>query len=89
MYDERDLTLDCQTCVATNTTACSDCVVTHLLANDDGPIDYVLAPVEQPVSATDRAIELFAKAGLLDDPVELVPHDRFVASEVAKHTPIA
>jgi hypothetical protein len=36
-----DLSIECDTCVATGTTACADCIVTHLLANDDGPIDLV------------------------------------------------
>jgi len=66
------LSIECGTCVATGTTACADCVVTHLLANDDGPIDLVVVPVDPPVSATDRTVALFERAGLLDDPVEFV-----------------
>lgn len=67
-----DISIECGTCVATGTTACTDCIVTHLLANDDGPIDLVTVPLADPVSATDRAIALFRRAGLLDDPVEFV-----------------
>lgn len=67
-----DISIECGTCVATGTTACADCVVTHLLANDDGPIDLVTVPLADPVSTTDRAIALFRRAGLLDDPVEFV-----------------
>ena len=60
---DTDLRLDCQTCLAANTTACNDCVVTHLLANDDGPIEFVttgIAPVrrsagEPPGRAAERA----------------------------------
>jgi hypothetical protein len=63
------LSIECGTCVATGTTACADCLVTHLLANDDGPIDLVTVPLVAPVSATDRAVALFRRAGLLDDPV--------------------
>lgn len=72
MHDN-DLTMDCATCVAAGTTACGDCVVTHLLANDDGPIDFVVAPVISIAAATDRAVELFAAAGMLDDPPVFVP----------------
>jgi hypothetical protein len=58
--------------VATGTTACADCIVTHLLANDDGPIDLVTVPIAAPTTATDRAVGLFQRAGLLDDPIEFV-----------------
>ena len=71
------LSIECSTCVATGTTACADCVVSHLLANDDGPIDLVTVPIARPRSATDRAIELFQRAGLLDDPVVLVSGAEF------------
>lgn len=80
-----DISIECGTCVATGTTACTDCIVTHLLANDDGPIDLVTVPLADPVSATDRAIALFRRAGLLDDPVEFVEtadFDRAVTSRV-------
>jgi hypothetical protein len=69
--------IECATCVATGTTACADCVVTHLLANDDGPIDLVAVEVPSPRSPRDRAIELFDRAGLLDDPIRFVPLDDF------------
>ncbi len=70
--DTAHLSIECGTCVATGTTACADCIVTHLLANDDGPIDLVTVPLAAAVSATDRAVELFRRAGLLDDPVQCV-----------------
>ena len=72
MDDEAVFFLECGTCVATGTTACADCVVAHLLANDDGPIDYVPVALGRPRTAADRAIDLFAQAGLLDDPVQFV-----------------
>ena len=72
-----DISIECGTCVATGTTACADCIVTHLLANDDGPIDLVTVPIAAPMSAHDRAIALFQRAGLLDDPVEFVPVSEF------------
>lgn len=64
MFSSDDLVLDCRTCVAANTTACNDCIVHHLIANDSGPIEFIPAPV---ITATERAVQLFAKAGLLDD----------------------
>jgi hypothetical protein len=69
--------IECGTCVATGTTACADCLVTHLLANDDGPIDLVTVPLAVPMSPTDRAVALFRRAGLLDDPVEFVSYAEF------------
>lgn len=69
---EAALAIECGTCVATGTTACTDCLVTHLIANDDGPIDYVTVAVQRPRTAADRAIELFERAGMLDDPVQFV-----------------
>jgi hypothetical protein len=72
-----DLSIECGTCVATGTTACADCIVTHLLANDDGPIDLVTVPVAAPMSATARAVALFERAGLLDEPVQYVSVDEF------------
>lgn len=69
---EAALAIECGTCVATGTTACTDCLVTHLIANDDGPIDYVTVSVDRPRTAVDRAIDLFERAGLLDDPVQFV-----------------
>lgn len=82
MFDSDDLSIDCATCIGSGTTACSDCIVTHLLANDDGPIGYVpveLIEVPRMPSADDVAIELLAKAGLLDDPPVLVPVAEFEA----------
>jgi hypothetical protein len=67
-----DISIECDTCVATGTTACADCIVTHLLANDDGPIDLVTVPIAAPVTAADRAVGLFRRAGLLDDPIVFV-----------------
>ncbi len=78
MTNDIDLALDCTTCVAANTTACSDCVVNHLLANDAGPIAFMPNPrrvVER--SETARVVELFAKAGLLDEEPEFVPYAEF------------
>lgn len=71
------LSIECGTCVATGTTACTDCVVTHLLANDDGPIGLVSVAVAAPLSVHDRAIALFERAGLLDDPIEFVDFATF------------
>jgi hypothetical protein len=79
------LSIECGTCVAHATTACSDCIVTHLLANDDGPIEFVTVAVEAPTTPEQRAIALFARAGLLDDPVEYVALADFEASM----TPVA
>lgn len=75
-----DLSIECATCLAHATTACNDCVVTHLLANDDGPIELVTVSVAAPTTPEQRAIELFARAGLLDDPVEFVPLADFEAA---------
>lgn len=75
------LSIECGTCVATGTTACADCVVAHLLANDDGPIELVT--VALPMSPADRAIALFASAGLLDDPVRFASLDDFERGHVA------
>ncbi len=70
--DTQVFAIECGTCVATGTTACTDCVVAHLLANDDGPIDLVSVAIGRPPSATERAISLFERAGLLDDPIQFV-----------------
>jgi len=66
------ISIECDTCVATGTTACADCLVSHLLANDDGPIDLVTVPVVSPRSPTMQAIAWFQQAGLVDDPLEFV-----------------
>lgn len=72
------LTIDCNTCLATGTTACGDCLVGHVLANESGPIEFVVAPRE---TETQRVVRLFSKAGLLDDPPVFVPVAEF---EVAR-----
>ncbi len=76
--------IECNTCVATGTTACAECIVTHLLANDDGPIALVTVAVDAPVSAADRAVALFRRAGLVDDPVEFVSVADFEQGVVAR-----
>ena len=78
-----DISIECGTCVATGTTACADCIVTHLLANDDGPIDLVTVPIAAPITAIDRAVGLFQRAGLLDDPIEFVDGADFERGMVA------
>ncbi len=93
---DADLRLDCQTCVAANTTACNDCVVSHVLANDDGPIELVTTGVvvelgraaerASPDDAVGEAVDLLGKAGLLDDPpvwVDRAEFDRVVAVPVS------
>jgi len=88
MFSADDLTLDCHTCVAANTTACEGCIVQHLLANDAGPIEFVPSgrrvggATVRVVSATERAVELFAKAGLLDDEAHFVSYSVFESSSV-------
>ncbi len=77
MFSPDEFTLDCQTCVAANTTACSDCIVSHLLANDDGPIDLQPVAVHAPVSPIDRAIGMFGRAGLIGDVAEFVSQREF------------
>ena len=84
MFSSDDLTLDCQTCVAVNTTACGECVVNHLLANDAGPIEFVPAPsrpAPDGVSDTQRVVELFAKAGLLDEQPHFVAYADFDSAD--------
>lgn len=91
---ERDpsaLHLDCQTCLAANTTACGDCIVAHVLANDDGPIELVSTglTVAPPGPSTgdesdphvERAVDLLAKAGLLDAEPVWVDRSAFEAVE--------
>ena len=72
--------IECGTCVAAGTTACTDCLVTHLLANDDGPVDFVPVAIERPRHDHERVIELFQRAGLVDDPIELVTVAEFDAA---------
>lgn len=84
--DERSI--ECQTCIGFGTTACSDCIVNHVIANDDGPIDFVVVPFgrlgdESPAATDDEpddpVVSLFARAGLLDEQVQLVGRDEFDA----------
>ena len=81
MFSSDDITLDCHTCLAAHTTACGDCIVTHLLANDAGPIEFVPTPRRGPAGDTARAVELFAKAGLLDADPHFVAYAEFVSAE--------
>ena len=88
MTTRDDFSIDCKTCIGAGTTACNDCFVTHLLANDDGPIDYVpvvLAEVPRVPDPQEVAVALFVRAGLLDEPVQLVPLDEFEAYGVPVH----
>jgi len=84
MFTSDDITLDCHTCVAANTTACGDCVVQHLLANDAGPIEFVPTPRRGVVSDTRRVVRLFARAGLLDDDPRFVPYAEFESSHAPR-----
>ena len=77
MIETDYFSIECGTCLASGTTACSDCVVTHFLANDDGPIDFLTVVLDSPLSREERAVALFERADLLDDPVEYVPLDVF------------
>ena len=84
-----EVTIECATCPATGTTACGDCVVTHLLANDAGPINYAPtghATIDEgaELSDLDRAIALFAAAGLLDDPPVLVEQVEFERADLGE-----
>ena len=82
MFPSDDITLDCRTCVAVNTTACEDCIVHHLLANDAGPIDFVPTLRRTYVSDTDRVVDLFAGAGLLDEDSYSVSFEAFELLDV-------
>ena len=93
MFSDTDISLDCRTCVAANTTACQDCVVQHLLANDDGPIEFVpvAPPASSPVSSPavdpiERAVALFAGAGLIDDSAGFVEWSEFESERVHEMT---
>lgn len=87
MFFDDELLLDCNTCVAANTTACSDCIVSHLLANDDGPIDLEPVPLAAHAGAAgsvfDEAIARFVRVGLVDDPPEFVSPAEFEAGLAA------
>jgi len=88
--DDPALHLDCQTCLAANTTACGDCIVAHVLANDDGPIELVstglsVVSVQSDADvdagqAVDRAVDMLGKAGLLDAEPVWVERSVFEAS---------
>lgn len=82
MFSSDDITLDCRTCVAANTTACEDCIVNHLLANDAGPIDFVPTAQRRAVDEIDRVVDLFVKAGLLDSDPDVVPYAAFESVDV-------
>jgi len=77
MIETDHFSIECNTCLASGTTACNDCVVTHLLANDDGPIEFLTVGINAAPGSQEQAIVLFERAGLLDDPVEFVPADVF------------
>lgn len=77
MFSQDEITLDCNTCLAANTTACADCIVSHLLANDDGPIELEPVPVHAPVSSADRVVGMFGRAGLIDDDPVFVSQREF------------
>jgi len=82
MFSSDDITLDCRTCVAANTTACEDCIVNHLLANDAGPIDFVPTAQRRAASEIERVVDLFVKAGLLDNDPDFVPFASFESVDV-------
>lgn len=86
MATSDDFTLDCRTCVAAHTTACAGCVVQHLLANDAGPIDFVPTRRPAPVSETQRVVELFINAGLLDDDPHFVSSAEFESGRAPQMT---
>lgn len=79
MAESDTFSIDCRTCVATGTTACADCVVSQVLANSAGPIELIVSSPGRATSDPDpaeRAVELFAAAGLLDaEPVFVAPDD--------------
>jgi len=81
MFQPNGSTIECDTCVASNTSACGDCIVSFVLANDAGPIEFVPTPepVEvRPLPGTvDAAVELFVRAGLVDEPVVFVSMAEF------------
>ena len=82
MFSSDDITLDCRTCVAVNTTACEDCIVNHLLANEAGPIDFVPTSRPSDASDTERVVDLFVSAGLLDGDSHSVPFADFESVDV-------
>jgi hypothetical protein len=82
MFQPNGSTIECDTCVASNTSACGECIVSFVLANDAGPIEYVPTPVDirpstDAAGSIDAAVELFVRAGLVDDPVVLLSSAEF------------
>jgi hypothetical protein len=77
MFQPNGSTIECDTCVAANTSACGECIVSYILANDAGPIEYVPAPepveIRPAPGSVQAALEMFVQAGLVADPVEFVP----------------
>ena len=83
MFDNDSVSIDCNTCVATGTTACNDCLVGHVLANQSGPINLVVVPRSpQRVAEHDvsRVVTLMARAGLIDNPPRWVTAHEFASS---------
>ena len=81
MFSSDDITLDCRTCVAANTTACEGCIVNHLLANDAGPIEFIPTS-RRDVSDTERVVDLFSRAGMLDEDPSFVSYASFESVDV-------
>lgn len=82
MFENDELSIDCNTCIGAGTTACSDCVMTHLLANDDGPIEIVpvrLIEVPPAPTAQEMALDMFVRAGLVDAAAPFVSADELAA----------
>jgi len=81
MFQPNGSTIECDTCVASNTSACGECIVSYVLANDAGPIEYVPAPesveVRPSAGTVAAAVELFVRAGLVDEPVVFVTAAEF------------
>jgi hypothetical protein len=81
MFQPNGSTIECDTCVAANTSACGECIVSYILANDAGPIEYVPAPepveIRHATGTVEAAVDLFVQAGLVSDPVEFVPPVEF------------
>jgi hypothetical protein len=90
MFQPNGSTIECDTCVASNTSACGECIVSYVLANDAGPIEYVPAPepveVRPAVGTVAAAVELFVRAGLVDEPVVFATAAEFeLAATPAQH----
>ncbi len=86
MFQPNGSTIECDTCVAANTSACGECIVSFILANDAGPIEYVPAPepveIRPVVGSVEAAVDLFVRAGLIDEPVEFVSLTEFESGVV-------